>query len=373
MQKTLTKFLACSMAFPLTFGILLIGSARGAVAADAEDYYAPVTAEEGTALLGQLHDLITTTHRTYTRYADCKDPAIAQKTDPGPNGQLMEFYAHAELSSEWKSGASGTWNREHVWCQSLSNGLWGENGGGADLHHIRPTESRVNNARGNNKYGDFDSGNTVWYRDASDRQIAIAGYTKSGLFEPIDEAKGDVARIVLYVYTHYNTFENVYGTTNGSGQSYYFGTLKFTNVVSGKTEDDAIALLLDWHLSDPVDEIETTRNDAVYEIQGNRNPFIDHPEYVEKIWGEPVPDAAFHSAVVQIPADGDLSERLAALNRAISLYSGLTSSQRDVAAEDVERLRAAIDAYNDAVDAYNAQAEETERAALGAAGRRRGA
>ena len=359
------------LAVPFLFGMLFVGRTQEVFAADAEDYYASVTAEEGAALLGELHDLITTTHTKYTRYEDCKNPAYVKKTDPGPNGQLMEFYAHAELSSEWKSGASGTWNREHVWCQSLSGGLWGESGGGADLHHIRPTESRVNSARGNNKYGDFDGGNAVWYRDASNTQIAVAGHTSGGVFEPIDEAKGDVARIVLYVYAHYNTYANVGGTTNGSGLNSYFGTLKFTNVVSASSEEAAIALLISWNELDPVDDLETARNDAVYEIQGNRNPFIDHPEYVEMIWGsgtDPVPDAAFQSAVAAIPREGTLAERYAAIRSAIVVYNGLSAQQRETSADDVERLRAAIDAYNADVDARNGQADGTERDALGALG-----
>ena len=360
------------LAVPFLFGMLYVGRMREVFAADAEDYYASVTAEEGTALLGELHDLITTTHTKYTRYDDCKNPTYVKKTDPGPNGQLMEFYAHAELSSEWKSGASGTWNREHVWCQSLSAGLWGESGGGADLHHIRPTESRVNSARGNNKYGDFEGGNTVWYRDANNTQNVVAGHTSGGVFEPIDEAKGDVARIVLYVYAHYNTYANVGGTTNGSGLNSYFGTLKFTNIVSASSEGEAIALLISWNELDPVDELETARNDAVYEIQGNRNPFIDHPEYVEMIWGsmaQPTPDEALHSAVDAIPGEGTLAERYAAIRKAISVYNGLSERQREISADDVERLRAAIDAYNEAADVRNGQAEKTEQDALGALGK----
>ena len=251
----------------------------------AADYYAPITATEGTALLGQIHDLITTTHTKYTSYDDCKNPTYVKRTDPGPNGQLMEFYAQAELSSSWQSGKSGTWNREHVWCQSLSNGLWGTSGGGSDLLHIRPTESRVNSTRNNDKYAEFSGGTEVWYRDASNKQIAVAGYTMGSRFMPIDTAKGDVARVVMYVYTHYNTYSNVGGSTNGKGNSGYFGTLKFTNVISAANEQAAAELLLEWHMSDPPDDLERARNEAAEDIQGNRNPFVDHPEYAAAIWG----------------------------------------------------------------------------------------
>ncbi len=358
-----------------SFAVLCLAVAAGGARtpASAEDgYYASVTATAGNELLGQIHDLITTTHTYYTSYADCKNPAYVRQTDPGPNGQLMEFYAQAELSSVWKSGAVGTWNREHVWCKSLSNGLWGESGGGSDLLHIRPTESRLNNARGNYKYGVVKSGSEVWYRDESNREIAPGGRVGGGVFEPLDSVKGDVARIVMYVYTHYNTFGNVYGTTNGNGASYYFGTLRFGNVISASNEDAAIALLLEWHELDPVSEIERGRNDAVFGIQGNRNPFVDHPEYAEAIWGETDASGetleAFRSAVAQIAKDAPLSERFASLGKAISAGKALSEEERAAAEEEIGILTAAIEAYNEAVRAYNAEAERAGAGAIAAAG-----
>lgn len=261
-------------------------SFTGSMFASAEvgGYYSGITATSGQSLLGQLHDLITTTHTHYTSYNDCKNPAYVKQTDPGSSSSyVMEFYSQADISSTWGSGNVGTWNREHVWCQSLSNGLWGETGGGADMHHIRPVESGLNSTRGNDKFGDVNKQNPKYYKDKNGNQVALGGYLSGGVFEPIDEVKGDVARIVMYVYTHYNDYKNVGGTTNGSGGSY--GTLKFTNVVAEKTEEQAIALLLKWNEMDPVDDIERTRNEAVYEIQGNRNPFIDNENYAKAIWG----------------------------------------------------------------------------------------
>lgn len=295
MQKVLKWFLSITLAIAMCFGITVVAtnsSVELAIADTITDYYSEITATGGKALLGQIHDLITTTHKKYTSYDDCKDPSKVKLTDPGTGGQLMEFYAQANLSSTWQSGNSGTWNREHVWCQSRSNGLWGTSGGGSDLHHIRPTESRVNSTRGNKKYGEVSNGKEVRYVDASGNDIALAGYYTgngdNGTFEPKDSVKGDVARIVMYVYTHYNTYSNSifggYAKTNGSGGS--FGTLKFTDIVSASSESAAISMLLDWNESDPVSQIEITRNEAVYNIQGNRNPFIDNQEYANAIWGD---------------------------------------------------------------------------------------
>ena len=127
---------------------------------------------------------------------------------------------------------------------------------------------------------------TIKTESGADSQLG--GYHAGGVFEPLDEVKGDVARILFYVYTHYNTYANVHGTTNGNtnGQTAnYFGTLHFTDVVSASSEAEAIALLLEWNELDPVDEIETKRNEEVYKIQGNRNPFIDCAGWADAVWG----------------------------------------------------------------------------------------
>ncbi|MDE7406144.1 MAG: endonuclease [Clostridiales bacterium] len=256
------------------------------LSAEVQAYYSVITATSGNSLLGQVHDLITKTHATYTSYNDCKNPELIMKTDGGTASKtVMDFYTQENMSSTWGSGKTGTWNREHVWCQNLSNGLWGESGGGSDMHHIRPTETALNGTRSNHKYGIANGGSVAYFKDTDGSNKYVGGWVNvsAKTFEPLDKVKGDVARIVMYVYTHYNTYANVYGTTNGSGGK--FGTLKFTNVMSASSESAAIQLLLEWNAADPVDEIEIARNDAVYKIQGNRNPFIDHPEYANAIWG----------------------------------------------------------------------------------------
>lgn len=291
-KLNLTRFLSLLLVVAL---ILNVFSFLGFIETDyafADNYYSSITATSGTELLGQLHDLITSTHKTYTSYDDCKTPATILKTDAGTNGNVMEFYSQANISSKWGGGDQGTWTREHVWCQSLSNGLWGKSGGGSDLHHIRPVESGLNSARGNKKYGELESRESykVYYEDASNKPVALGGYISGGVFEPLDDVKGDVARIVMYVYTHYNTYTNINGSTNGSGGK--FGDLDFKMVVDANTEAEAIALLLKWNKDDPVDDIERKRNEAVYEIQKNRNPFIDNENYANLIWSDSavVPD-----------------------------------------------------------------------------------
>lgn len=271
----------------------LAGVAKGENVALAADYYAPITATYGKELLGQIHDLITDTHTKYTTYDDCKDPSKVKQADPGSSsGLVREFYSNADIDGAWGKGAQGTWNREHVWCQSLSNNLWGESGGGSDLHHLRPVESGLNSARGNNKFGTVANrdNHKVYYEDNRNNPVALGGYNNGGIFEPIDPVKGDVARIVLYVYVHYNSYTSSvfdgHATTNGSRQSNSFGNLPIRNIMGTTTDEKAFELLMQWNEQDKVDDVEIQRNNYVYSLQGNRNPFIDHPEYINAIWGD---------------------------------------------------------------------------------------
>lgn len=263
----------------------------GSYDTDPLTYYEDITASSGVELLGELHDLITTTHKTYTSYDDCKNTTYVVKTDSYGNGNVMEFYSQASIDSSWGGGAQGTWNREHVWCKSLSNGVWDESYGGSDMHHIRPVESGLNSARNNSPYGEVSSSaKALYYEDSSNNPVALGGHKENDVFEPLDNVKGDVARIIFYLYTHYNDYSNVGGTTNGKGGA--FGKLDFSMIVDGN-EEEAIDTLLIWNELDPVSAQEEDRNEAVASYQGNRNPFIDHPEYADYIWGDASPSPSF--------------------------------------------------------------------------------
>ena len=239
----------------------------GNYSTDASTYYKGITATSGEQLLGQLHNLITSTHQKYPSYDDSGVNEYQMVTDQWYDGEtpvsgyIRELYSGSKIKGEWDKGA--TYNREHVWCQDNSGGLWGTSYGGSDMHHIRPSNPSTNSSRGNKKYG-----------------------TTSGAYNPGDHVKGDVARICLYIYTHYNDCNSSifkgYATTNGSNGK--FGNLPITNNVAG-TEQEAIKMLLSWNKLDPVDYMEQKRNDAVATYQGNRNPFIDNPSYADAIWG----------------------------------------------------------------------------------------
>lgn len=280
-------------------------AAVGNYSTDASTYYQNITARSGKQLAGQLHDLITSTHRTYTTYDDNGRNGYQKETDryyengSPVNGYIYEFYSGVKWPDGWNSNAGNTnggYNREHVWCQSKSTGLWGTTGGGADMHHIRPSETRLNSTRGNDPFGEVlnRESNKVYAKFGNNPTYALGGYQAGGTFEPLDNKKGDVARIVLYLYLHYNSYSvsslfDGYASTNGNnGSSSYFATtlLPLTNITANNTEEDALRMLLRWNSSDPVDDIERRRNDKVATYQGNRNPFIDNSNYANLIWSD---------------------------------------------------------------------------------------
>ena len=297
--------------------------AIGNYSTDAASYYNGIDATSGKELAAQLHDLITSTHRYYTSYADNGRNAYQQHTDQyyegdAPvNGYIYEFYSGVKWPNAWAPTAgntSGGYNREHCWCQSNSvnaagTQMWGESGGGADMHHLRPVEVRLNSTRNNHPYGEISNRENykVYAKYGSDSTYALGGYYYDDTFEPLDSKKGDVARIILYTYLHYNSYTNTslfgdFGTTNGNGSSDYFTSslLSLTKTTDKNTEEDALDMLLQWNASDPVDASEQRRNEQVAIYQGNRNPFIDNSAYADLIWGDetPSPEPTVHSVSV---------------------------------------------------------------------------
>ncbi|MCD6337329.1 MAG: endonuclease, partial [Candidatus Marinimicrobia bacterium] len=140
---------------------------------------------------------------------------------------------------------------------------------GTDMHHLRPTDTDVNSSRGSK---DYDNGGSL-VNETTDC------FTDGDSFEPRDEVKGDCARMMFYMATRYE------GDAGGEPDLELVDYTGTSGSNLGK-----LSTLLAWHIADPVDDWERTRNDRVYSYQHNRNPFIDHPEYVSYIWGGEVPN-----------------------------------------------------------------------------------
>lgn len=224
-----------------------------------DDYYKNAIGKEGQTLKNALHDIISG-HKQLD-YSEVWEALRETDEDPNNANNVILFYSNESRSKTRNGGNVGDWNREHVWAKSHGN-FGTSKGPGTDIHHLRPTDVQVNSARGNL---DFDNGGT-----------AVKGcdgcYKKSSSWEPPDRVKGDVARILFYMATRYEAGDRVDLELNdklGNGSAPYHGKL---------------SVLLKWHEKDPVDEFERNRNEVIFKWQGNRNPFIDHPEWVELIW-----------------------------------------------------------------------------------------
>ena len=246
----------------LSFFLVLITSISFAQIPDG--YYDSADGLTGDALKSALHDIIDN-HEEYS-YNNLRD-FILRETDEDPNNSnnvILLYTGRSQAKSTFGGGAND-WNREHVWAKS--HGDFGNNPPcGTDAHHIRPTDASVNSSRGNL---DFDEGGTPLPEAPGCKR-------DSDSFEPRDEVKGDVARMIFYMGVRYE---------GGSGEP-DLEVVDYVNT-SPSPEHGKLQKLLDWHLMDPPDAFEINRNEVIYSYQENRNPFIDHPEYVDHIWGDP--------------------------------------------------------------------------------------
>ena len=178
-----------------------------------------------------------------------------------------------------QSAVCDGWNKEHVCCQSwLGSGPMV-----SDLFNVYPTDARVNNLRSNFPYGEVAGANgTGITKNTGNHALGkkgtntFSGYSGT-VFEPHDDYKGDFARTFMYMVARYR--DNALNNSDGSAM-----------FVANKTNFTTYAknLLMKWHRQDPVSQKEIDRNQAVYGIQHNRNPFIDYPELAEYIWGNRV-------------------------------------------------------------------------------------
>ena len=198
------------------------------------------------------------------------DGTILDMYSENPSGTDPYNYTHGNNQCGSQSAEGDCYNREHLVPQSSFNSAFPMQ---SDIHHVIPTDGRVNNFRGSLPFADVASPNFTSLNGSQRGSSAAVGYS-GVVFEPIDEFKGDIARALLYFATRYEDTVDGYTSFdmfNGTNDEVFFPW--------------AITTLLDWHNNiDPVDERERVRNDEAYNFQGNANPFVDHPEYADMIW-----------------------------------------------------------------------------------------
>lgn len=232
-------------------------------------YYESAADLTGDALKATLNDIIDD-HNPLT-YSEAYDALIKTDADPNNPDNVLLFYSGTSMNGAAQYNSGQGWNREHVWAKS--HGDFGTAiGPGTDLHMLRPTDVDVNGVRNHYDFDMVANGDLV--AETTDCYVD----TTNQLFEPRDEVKGDVARILFYMATRYEEGDEIDLELSES-------KLSVDNTASGYGEHGVLSTLLEWHAADPVDDTERTRNEIIYsEFQGNRNPFVDHPEYAELIW-----------------------------------------------------------------------------------------
>jgi endonuclease I len=212
-------------------------------------------------------------------------------TDKRPdNGKVYDIYSdipggtppyYLTFVTSQDHGTGGTaegqfFNREHSFPKSWFGGSTATNSPGTDLFHVYPTDKKVNGIRGNQPYGETSS---PTFTSQAGNKYGPAGGNNGlsvDIFEPINAYKGDLARTYFYMATRYN----IGGWANTTAESRT--VLTATNFTGFLTPH--LAMLYRWHLADPVSQKEIDRNNTVYAIQGNRNPYIDHPEWVARVF-----------------------------------------------------------------------------------------
>ncbi|MEB3195680.1 MAG: endonuclease [Candidatus Sericytochromatia bacterium] len=232
------------------------------------DYYAPVANMSGPALLQGLNQLVGP-HRDLG-YDGARDVMFADVDDLDGDDTVACVYIGRALdnvrdrASAFRNGAG--LNAEHTWPQSKG----AEGSAKADLHHLFPSDVKANSTRGSYPFGEV--ARVEWAEGGS--QLGDNGSGRR-VFEPRMDQRGDTARALLYFFT-------VYGVTGGP------------DLENFRLEEPTIKR---WHEQDPPTTDEKLRNDAVFAVQGNRNPYIDHPEYVARVGGFMQAGAALNARV----------------------------------------------------------------------------
>ncbi len=255
---------------------------------DPTTYYASITNQTGFALKTALHNIIKNhTAQGYSALWTFYENHSLDKYFEN-DGSILDIYSEKPVSADSYnyvkvSGQCGSYtkesdcyNREHSFPKSWFGGKIEPMN--SDVHHIFATDGFVNSKRSSYPYGEVASASFTSTNN-SKLGTAISSLGFSGtVFEPIDEFKGDLARAHLYMATRYEDVISSWQSNSDNSGSVLNGTSDqvFNTWVWN--------MMLRWHKNDPVSQKEIDRNNAAFEYQGNRNPFVDHPEYVDKIW-----------------------------------------------------------------------------------------
>ncbi|MCS3532559.1 endonuclease [Chryseobacterium sp. JUb7] len=295
MKHTLLSTLMCFV-FASTFAQIPTG------------YYNGTTGLTGATLKTKLKDIISAGHQDHgygglwtgyqttdrdTTYEN--DGTILDIYSENPNGPDPYNFTYGTNQCGSYSAEGNCYNREHIVPQSLFNEAFPMK---SDIHFIRATDGKVNGMRSNYPFGKVGTASFTSLNGSKLGNSVSAGYGGT-VFEPIDAFKGDVARMIFYFVTRYETQLAGFSTGNMLGGSSFPGLQQWE-----------LDQLIAWNTLDPVSQAEINRNNASYTYQGNRNPYIDHPEYVNQIWGTPVVDTQAPTAATNLATNNPTSNSI---------------------------------------------------------------
>jgi endonuclease I len=268
------------------------------------DYYATADTTDATTLRNSLHEIIDdhcSFNYTGLSSGTCGTSGVSEDVwsllaqadeDPNAPGQVWMVYKNNNYT--FQGGGQQAYNREHTWPQSygFSSGALGDNNvARTDAHHLMMSDVGYNGDRGNLYFDDCNASCNERATDTHDNpntpNIDVIGggsgvypgnsnWFDSNSFEVWNFRKGDIARAMFYMDVRY--------TGDVSGEVDLELTDNASLIQTGAPYMGLLTTLLEWHIADPVDDIERNRNDFIFTKQLNRNPFIDHPEWVECIF-----------------------------------------------------------------------------------------
>jgi len=249
-----------------------------------QEYYQEANGKSSEQLKEALYQIISN-HVVFpytSSSTDTWDILQLSDQDPQNHDNMILIYTGRSQDKGYRDGTgnysqyengngtqNNSWNREHVWPKS--HGFPDENDNAyTDVHNLKPSDRSVNSSRGTK---DYDYG-------GSQHSEATECLTDSDSWEPSDSVKGDIARILFYMVVRYDP------GYDHDNNSFDLELVDYTTPGNNDPILGKLSSLIQWHIDDPVDDFEINRNEIIFGFQQNRNPFIDHPNLVNFLWGE---------------------------------------------------------------------------------------
>lgn len=292
-----------------------------------DGYYSTITnsmLSDSITLKSTLTQMVT---KNYIKLS-YKDAGTAMQTTDSYDGDYVEcIYTGERMSKDGLGSSAGCWNREHMWAKShgFNDTKYDAY---SDLHHLRVSEASINTARNNSYFDELEV-----YTNSDE----YGNKWTNDVFEPRDEVKGDIARMLLYMTVRYNdstlklelTNDKELASKSETGTQGYIGILN---------------TILKWNYEDPVDSRELSRNEEIYKVQGNRNPFIDHPELAYYLYANECESQSITESSIPSKIEYNLKDEAAITsvnNKILSIGTVTLESKSKI--EEAESLYNALD------------------------------